>query len=53
MTSWVIVERSTGKAIVETFNPLVVTAKLKPEYKCIPILEYLVEFNRSTKNESI
>jgi hypothetical protein len=46
--SWVFVERATGKAVMETFNPKLV-AKLNTEkYRAVPIGEYLAGFNKST-----
>jgi len=51
--SWVIVESATGKPICETFSIGTVSAINKAKYKAVPILEYLQEFNRKVKNESI
>lgn len=47
--SWVIVEKATNKAIVETYSKQ--TAKIiernpSSRYKAVPILQYLQEFNR-------
>lgn len=47
--SWVIRERATGRAILETFKP--VPASLKPEYEAIPILEYLQSINRKIQED--
>lgn len=49
--SWVIVEKSTQKALCETFSQKTVDAINKSKYEAIPILEYLQEFNRSLKND--
>jgi len=43
--SWVVVD-SDFNAIVETYNPAITTAKLKPQYRVLTILEYLGELNR-------
>ena len=51
--SWVIVERTTNKAICETYSKGTVEAINKAKYKAVPILEYLQEFNRKVKNEQI
>jgi len=42
--SWVIVEKSTGKAIMETFNATL-AARVKGEFEAVPILEYLQGLN--------
>lgn len=47
--SWVIVERSTGKAIVETFLPNVAAAINTARYEAVPILAYLQNLNRSIR----
>ena len=46
--SWVIVEKSTGKAIMETFNANL-AARVKSEFKAVPILEYLQSINGKAK----
>jgi len=47
--SWVIVEKATNKAVVETYSKNVADVlernKFSP-YKAVPILKYLQEFNR-------
>jgi len=48
--SWVIVKRSTGEAIYEIFSPKTaetIKEKHSDQYKVIPILQYLQDFNRS------
>lgn len=48
--SWVIVEKATNKAIVETYSKNVADVLERNQsspYKAIPILQYLQEFNRS------
>ena len=44
--SWVIVEKSTGKAVLETFNELLANKVNVKKYKAVPILEYLQNFNK-------
>jgi hypothetical protein len=44
--SWVIREKATGRVILETFNPKVVTALNTAKYEAVPILDYLVALNR-------
>ncbi|CAB5079641.1 hypothetical protein UFOVP146_57 [uncultured Caudovirales phage] len=51
--SWVIVEKSTRKAICETYSESTIEAINKAKYQAIPILEYLQEFNRKVKNDQI
>jgi len=52
-SSWVIVRLSDDKPICETFSIGTVSAINKAKYKAVPILQYLQEFNRKVKNESI
>jgi hypothetical protein len=48
--SWVIIEKSTGSAIFETYNEST-TKKINTEkYTAVPILEYLQILNKSLKN---
>jgi hypothetical protein len=50
--SWVIVEKSTNKAIVETYSKNVADVLERNQsspYKAVPILQYLQDFNRSVK----
>ena len=50
--SWVIVEKSTNKAIVETYSKNVADVLKRNQsspYKAVPILQYLQDFNRSVK----
>jgi hypothetical protein len=35
MTSWVIVRKSTGEAVMETFNPKLVRKVINPEYEVV------------------
>ena len=47
--SWVIVDRKTNKAVLETYNPKVVRAINKAKYTVVPILQYLGDLNRAIK----
>jgi len=42
--SWIIIDTLTGKPVLETWNPELV-AKLRPRYKAVAALEYLVSIN--------
>jgi hypothetical protein len=46
--SWVIVNKETGTAIMETFNKSTADAVNTVKYKAVPILEYLQGLNRKT-----
>jgi hypothetical protein len=46
-TSWVIVERATGNAVLETFSKTVVDAVKQDKYKAVPIREYLASLNHA------
>ena len=49
--SWVIVDKSTNKAIFETFSKSI-TDKINVEkYQAIPILEYLQNLNKTTRGK--
>ena len=48
--SWVIVEKTTNKAIFETFSEKTAKSINADKYKAIPILQYLQDFNRGLKN---
>lgn len=45
--SWVIVRNSNGEAVLETFNEEVAKAYNTKLYRAVPILDYLVNFNKS------
>lgn len=47
--SWVIRERASGRVLFETFSPRVVAALNLARYEAVPILEYLVNLNRTMK----
>jgi hypothetical protein len=53
MTSWVIVEKSTGKAIYETFNYSLANCFNTDKCEIVPILEYLQTFNKGIKNDQV
>ena len=42
--SWVIIETSTGRAIMETFNATL-AARVKGGLRAVPILEHLQSLN--------
>lgn len=44
--SWVIVEKSTRGAIMETFSARVAEAINREKYEAVPILAYLQSLNR-------
>ncbi len=48
--SWVIQERSTGRAIFETFNGDLCRT-IKPAYEMIPIRKYLAAVNAKIANQ--
>lgn len=47
--SWVIVEKSTGKSVLETFNPKIAEAINQTRYEAVPILAYLQSLNRKRR----
>ncbi len=49
--SWVIVRKDTGEAIFETFNEKLVSKINHQKFKAVPILDYLQELNRKTKQQ--
>lgn len=52
-TSWVIVERDTRKAVLETFNEKTAARLNVGNYEAIPILKYLTDLNAEIKKESM
>ncbi len=44
-TSWVVVSKSTGKAILETFNKGTADAVNREKYDVVPIGKYLASLN--------
>ena len=43
--SWIIVRRSTGEPVLETYSHKTVQALNEEKYEAIPILKYLQEVN--------
>ena len=52
MSSWVIVEKSTGKAIYETWNYELAQCFDTQKNDIVPILKYLQTFNKGVKNDT-
>lgn len=48
--SWVIVDKVTRKAVLETFSADVAQAVNVAKYEAVPILQYLQDLNRSIRN---
>jgi hypothetical protein len=44
--SWVIVDNSTGKAVLETFNAALIDKINASKYTAVPILQYLQGLNK-------
>jgi hypothetical protein len=47
MTSWVIVEKSTDKAVCELYDWANVTKINREKYRIVPILKFLEDFNKN------
>ena len=47
--SWIIVNKSTGAAVCELYNPKTVAKINTVKYKAVPALEYLYMLNRNIK----
>lgn len=47
--SWVILEKQTGKVIMETFDKKKVDALNLANYEAVPIIEYLGSLNTSSQ----
>ena len=45
IVSWVIIDRATGAAVLETFNPKAVSCLNTERYEAVPILDYLGALN--------
>lgn len=52
IASWVVVDKSTGKAVFETFKQSTANAINRDKYQAIPIDEYLPTLNRQTPRHS-
>jgi hypothetical protein len=50
ITSWVIRDKTTKQAIMETFDGHKVAALNTVKYEAIPTLQYLQELNAQTKD---
>jgi hypothetical protein len=48
-SSWIIVNKATGKAVFETFNENTAKAVNTRLYKAVPVLEYLYALNAAIK----
>lgn len=47
--SWVIRNKKTGAAVMETFNPEIVKRINEAKYEAVPILQHLHEINLAIK----
>lgn len=47
--SWVIIDKSTGEAVLETFNARTVAAVNTARYSVVPIEDYLIGVNAAIK----
>jgi hypothetical protein len=50
--SWVIVNKETQAAVLETFNQSVANTINKKKYRAVPILEYLQTLNDNIKEST-
>lgn len=48
--SWIIINKQTGTAICELFNPVNVARINVDKYKAVPVLEYLYKLNNDIKS---
>ena len=48
--SWIIINKTTGAAICELFNPANVARINADKYKAVPALEYLYKLNNDIKS---
>lgn len=48
--SWVIVDRKTGRAVMETYNPDTVLRVNTLSYEVVPIMAYLGRINQAIRN---
>lgn len=48
--SWVIIENSTGNAVLETYSESIAQRINTDKYSVVPILIYLCELNKKIKN---
>ena len=47
--SWVICEKATGRAVLETFSPRLIEKLNNAKYEAIPIMAYLQNLNKLIK----
>lgn len=47
--SWVIVDKKTGKAVMETFKRATADAINREKFDVLPALQYLQQLNKATK----
>ena len=47
--SWVICEKESGRAVLETFSPKLIAKLNTAKYEAVPILAYLQSLNRRIK----
>lgn len=50
--SWVVVEKSTSKVVIETFSKTLVEQLNTEKYLAVPIMEYLQNVNMKLNNTS-
>ena len=49
MTSWVVVSRETGQAVLETFSRKIADAVNLDRYRVVPILQWLGSINSALR----
>ena len=47
--SWVVCEKESGRAVLETFSPKVAASVNLAKYEVLPVLDYLARLNNSVK----
>jgi hypothetical protein len=52
MASWVIVDKHTGQAVMETYNRKIAAAVNQERYEAVPIVQYLSQLNRTITEQS-
>ena len=50
MTSWVIIKKDTGQAVLETYQSSILNKINADKYKAVPILEYLCSLNKQVQS---
>lgn len=51
--SWVIIEKATGKAVLETYSASVAAKVNVAKYEAVPILAYLQSLNARIKRQEL